>query len=80
MNDIQRQLSRNWIFGYENFRVTDDNVYAFDFPSKSDESVNMFITRFNQTVSRLGSVYSVIGAHLEFTEPMFTVVEFTEYE
>lgn len=80
MLEIQRELNKNWIYGFENVRATDSETYAFDFPAKSDETVQMFLSRFGQTIGRLGQRYNVKGACLEFDNPMFAIVEFSENE
>lgn len=80
MRNLSKELNNNWIYGFENLRGADDNTYAFDFPAKSDETVQMFLSRFGQVIGRLGQNYTVKGACLEFDNPMFAVVEFSDYE
>lgn len=80
MPELSSKLKKNWIYGFENLRTIDDTVYAFDFPAKSDETVQMFLTRFGQIIGRLGQHFEVKGSCLEFSNPMFAIVEFAEYE
>lgn len=80
MPELTGKLNKLWVYGFENLRGIDDTTYAFDFPAKSDETVQMFLTRFAQTIGRLGQSFNVVGSCLEFGEPMFAVVEFTENE
>lgn len=84
LTDIQTQLGKNWIFGFENLRIADSSyndgetveVYAIDFHAREDETVTQFLTRFGQQTARLQAKFMLIGACLEFQDTMFAIVEF----
>lgn len=84
LTDIQHQLGKNWIFGFENLRIADTSVndgeivevYAIDFYAREDETVTQFLTRFCQQTARLQAKFVLIGACLEFQDSMFAIVEF----
>lgn len=79
MKEIQHQLEKTWVMGFQDLRVADtieDDIYALTFPSRPDETTNMFTTRLGQMLSRLQSRFVLISSYVEFNDTPFAVVEF----
>lgn len=86
ISDVQKILSKRWVFGFSNLRIADhsqndDNnttVFAFDFHAKDDETIALFLSRFNLCLSRMQSSFHLLGASLDFEDQMFAIVEFEQ--
>lgn len=76
ISDIAHQLKELWIFDYHDLRVIDVNTYAINLHARNHETKVDFIDRVTSVVTSIERVYKPTNVSIDFSKPMFTIIEF----